>query len=410
MTITNGAKVKVDIKSEAFTLNLGGVNLWEKKNLKSETIIQSPAIDYKNKQIFLAQSSAGATNPDKGGTQGDIDINVLNYDTTKKLVMELKRQQDWNGKNYLDYNTEFNEYNYYKEGVKGWGHATQIGLEYAPDGTYVWVDYDSECVDRVFNKSKGLSDFYVVGKVLARIPVEKGVFLYNDKRVRTFTLNKRIPGLVKSDFATVSIDNVNGVLGVKYYNENNIMKVSLFDIEYTKDYLETKYMSDIKFTLIKTFDAPVVKWPKASKTGNAKKVYTNLTPNGWALFGDYVYFLHGTAYWSPTTATGQTDFYSPTKEMIEKGCYKFVGDEMVKETKLGNTHISCMNWKTLENETFHTEVAKSLAPFREPEGMAMIPTLDKNGNVTNLKLVIGFANGVPGDRNWTLMYKENNIG
>lgn len=63
--------------------------------------------------------------------------------------------------------------------------------------------------------------------------------------------------------------------------------------------------------------------------------------------------------------------------------------------------------KTGEEKIFHTEAAKSLASFREPEGMSVIPTLDSKGNVTNLKLVMGFANGIPGDRNWTMMYKEN---
>lgn len=407
MALTNGPSIKVDIRIPSRQLNFGKGDLWQKRTLMSATIMQSFTVDYKGEALYIAQCENGSRNPDRGATQGDVLINRVDYTGTRKKVIACRHADGWNGKSSLKYNKEFSEYNYVKEQVRGFGHGTQIALEYAPDGTYLWLDYDSPCVDRMKDHQKKLTDYYVVGKRLARIPTTGGAtFKPDDPRLSTFTLTKRIKNLTDSDFATVSIDNVNRLLAVKYTNEKHKMMVTLFKITYTASYASTKRMGDIEFTELTTFAAPSVRWPKAANVGWGRKSFGNLIPNGWAIFGDYVYFLAGTAYWAKTEQSGQTEWYSPTPNMLASGCYKFEKDgTFVKETNAGNAHVICYNWKTGESDVARTEAGRTLR-FREPEGMSVVPVLDDAGNVKALRLLMGFAGGSPGKRHWSVFEKK----
>lgn len=411
MAITSGSTVKADITATPNVANYNGVDLKEKKTLLSNTIPQCAVVDYKNKYIYVLQCRQGGKNPDYGASQGDIDINKMDFSGNRVSTIRLVHGGTWDNTSTPYYNTEFNEYNYAKGGVTGFGHGTQMAIEYAPDGVYLWIDYESPSADRAKDLTEGITDCYVVGKKLVRVPAtDNATFTYGDSRLKTFTLTSRIAGLVDSNFATVSIDNVNKLLAVKYVNDKNKMKVTTFSYYYNANYATSKAMSDIVFTELETFDAPLIRWPKAADNGWGTKVFANLIPNGWVIFGDYCYFYGGTAYWGESLDDGQLDWYSPKPELVTAGCYRFNEDGSYGvETRAGNHHVVCYNRKTKVKEVFHTEMYKSISPFRESEGMHIVPTLDSSGNVTALELIFGVANGVPGDRSWTLLSKKTTL-
>lgn len=137
--------------------------------------------------------------------------------------------------------------------------------------------------------------------------------------------------------------------------------------------------------------------------------YKDLSPGGFAIFGDYVYIFYGSSYWDKTGDSGQNTFYAPTPAMVTSGSYMFdENGEVVKSTKCGNSTLQCINRYTKAVETSQTEAGKSIT-FRETAGLFIIPTLDSSGNVTTLELLLGFAGGTVGSRDWTIMSKKTTI-
>jgi hypothetical protein len=423
LPITKGSTVVLDITAASNTTDFGGGQLWQETGFSSNTIEQSLVIDYKNNtDLIFVQSKSGATAPDAGGTQGDMDLNRMNYAGVRQNGMYLRHEEvGWGGDetdDFLAINEEFNLLQLYKNNANGFGHGTQIALEYAPDGMYIWTDYESLCLDRTGNKTEGGygREGYTVGKRLVRFKYQDGkTYIYGDSTLKTFTLTSRIAGLLDSGWATVSIDNVNKLLGVKYIDHNKVMKCTIFSFYYNADYPTTKYMSDIIFTELFTFSVPSITWPKANEWGYPRWTQTpeeqgklnkgNLVPNGWALFGDYVYLVYGTAYFnSDVSSGGQNEWFSPTPAFLASNGGSISDGIGGTYTKAGNTQIIRYNWKTGVQVKSLTEAGKSLV-HREPEGCFMVPQMDEYGNVGALELHFAFAGGIPGARNWTLMNK-----
>ncbi|WP_397537831.1 hypothetical protein [Rummeliibacillus pycnus] len=408
---TSGTAIKANITVGALNTNLGGGNINALPS-SQKTVLQSFVQDYKgDKSLILSQCKDGSTSPEMGGSQGDISLTKFKTTNALGTVTHLMHDESAMTGTYLGTNSETEKSCYYKTGASGWGHGTQVAIEYAPDGVYMWADYDSPCENRAKNKSAGFDDGHPVGKIVARFPMygtksfEGKSNVYGDSQIKTFTLNKRIAGLLDSDSATVSIDNVNGLLAVKYLDENRKMKITVFKITYTDAYKTSLKMADITFTELGTINAPKVKWAKATSTGKADPDnIANLTPNGWGIFGDYIYLMFGTAYWTKDTAQGgQKEWFSPDSALMTANGGSMSDGQGGTTTKLGNTQLMCLNWKTGTQELSFTEAGKSMV-HREPEGMFVRPTVS-GSNVTGLTVLMGFACDIPGHRKFSIYEK-----
>lgn len=418
MGITKGTNVKADISVATSNANLGGVDLWRKTGLECPTIMESFVVNYKgNKDLYIAQCTTGATNPDRGSTQGDIDLNRVDKNAVKQSVIRFRKPDEstyWNGSTTKQYNDFFENYNRIKNGIRGWGHPSQMAIEYAPDGAYIWVPHDCPMVARVLNQSDNMPDVYYQQTRLARVKLDDAQTYYTDEstqatRVKTFTLTSRIAGLTSPSNAIVSIDNVNRVLGVLYKDQDDVWKVTTFSMAYNSNYATSLKMGDIIFTELETTIVTPVRYPRVTQLGWSKMRYKDLSPGGFAIFGDYIYIFYGSAYWDKTENAGQNTFYAPTPAMITSGSYMFDEDgNFVKSTKAGNATLQCINRYTKAVETSFTEAGKSIS-FRETAGLFIIPTLDGSGNVTSLELLLGFAGGTVGNRDWTIMSKKTTI-
>lgn len=395
-----------------------GGNLWQKKTLIESTIVQSMAFDYRadpeKPEIFIMQCKSGS--PDGGKETGEQVLNRLDYKGNNLGTTGLQLLHK-HGTQFVEYESEWDNRlmtAYEKDGI-GFGHGTQIGIEFAPDGRYIWTDCDSPVINREITHKDGRWD--VVGTKLCRVKYYNNTtYRPNSPEVQKLSNTKLgLPsGLFKTPshigYCTVSIDNVNKLFAIKYvdYTDNAQMKLSVYKYSYPSSYDGTP--NSMTFIHQKTFNINPIKWWLARIDGSCSHRKGDLVPNGWAIFGDYVYLGYGTAYWNrkenvENGQSGQWKFYSPKTTngyVYDSGFY---ADNQTPITKVGNTRIRCYNWKTgqLVNESF-TEAGKS-NNHRELEGLAIIPTV-VNGNVTKLKLFLSFAGGVPGDRDWSFFYKE----
>lgn len=399
----------VDLGTAAYNLNLAGNNLWQLQTLHQATILQSMAFDYKKTtpEIYVMQCKNGGT--EGGKTLGEMVINRLagSGNNLGTAGTHLVHRHDTTGETYA-VESEWNKRemtNYEKTG-RGFGHGTQIALEYAPDGTYIWMDHNSPTINRT--KTPVSAQWDVVGTNLARVKYVDGA-VYNpfSTQVQALSNSKlNIPsGLFKTgtSYHTVSIDNHNKLFSVKYVDhlDGDQMKISVYKMSYA-NYTDTA--NSITFTHQMTFYVERLPWWLAREDGTCSSKRGQLVPNGWAIFGDYIYMGYGTAYWNSQDAleakvAGQWKFFSPD----EVGGTYYDGEPI---EKVGNVHLRCYNWKTgeLVSESF-TEAGKSNI-HRELEGLAILPTI-VSGVVKELKLVFAFAGGPTGNRDWSMFYKEN---
>jgi hypothetical protein len=114
----------------------------------------------------------------------------------------------------------------------------------------------------------------------------------------------------------------------------------------------------------RSFGTPLVDFAPPSISG---------TPQGYALYGSYMYFLTGDAYPGDGTPSGD-----------------------------GNTYVSSIDINTgaLKQGPVLTKAGSTLF-FREPEGLAIYRT-----DAGEARLFIGFATGEEGDRRSSIFYKN----
>lgn len=400
----------VDMNTPSYPLNLAGNNLWQLQTLQQATILQSMAFDYKKTipEIYVMQCRNGDV--DAGKTLGEMVINRLGGDGQNLGAIGTHlTHYHHSSEETFTMESEWNprEMTVYEKYSIGFGHGTQIALEYAPDGIYIWFDYGSFVINR--SKTPTTAQWDVVGTQLARTKYNNGTFL-KPISPQIQALSNSVLGIPDGPFKTgtsyhtVSIDNHNKLFAVKYvdHTDNDKMKVSVYKMSYGSGY--TNHPNTITYTHQNTFYVESMPWWLAREDGTCSSKKSQLVPNGWAMFGDYIYMGYGTAYWNSQDAlqakvAGQWKFFSPD----EPGGTYFDGTPIEKR---GNVHLRCYNWKTGELVSENFTEAGYTNVHRELEGLAIIPKI-VNGIVQEIKLVFAFAGGPTGDRNWSMFYKEN---
>jgi hypothetical protein len=113
-----------------------------------------------------------------------------------------------------------------------------------------------------------------------------------------------------------------------------------------------------------TFGSPLVDFKQPTISG---------TPQGYTLYGSYMYYLTGDAYPGDGTPTGD-----------------------------GNTYVTSIDINTgaVKQGPVLTKAGSTLH-HREPEGLAIYRT-----DAGEARLFIGFATGVAGDRRSSIFYKN----
>jgi hypothetical protein len=414
----------IDLSTESLQTGWGSTIVWQEQTLVESTILQCMAFDYKGKEtdpiIYVMQCKGGST--DGGKECGDMVLNKLKSDATQyttgstghqllhthDATLPTKQIEDeWSYKYMTDYEPN---------GI-GFGHGTQIGIEYAPDGTYLWFDHGSLVINRGVADTSARWD--VVGIRACRVKYVDGKISHpSSSEIQQVSNTKlALPDgamYTGSSYHTISIDNVNKLLAVKYVDETDPdrqMKLAVYSFSYNSAYTTTPTPSNMTFTKLATIDVPRMGFWLARVDGTCSSKQRQLVPNGWAIFGDYLYLGYGTAYWTSLASlapgnhtAGQWEFFSP--DSYSPGDTYYDGTTI---DHVGNTLLRRVNWKTgvIEQE-FHTEAAKSLT-HRELEGMSIIPFTDATGAVTKLQLHFAFAGGATGDRNFSMMYKETTL-
>jgi hypothetical protein len=391
----------LDIAASSFAMNNNNQGtLFEETTLITTTIPQSLAIDTKavpgDVKLYISQLKTGST--DGGSQTGEFIINELSSNGVNTGIMTFNHDHDASGAYTSVPNRDDATKTVYleKNGV-GFGHGSEA-IEYAPDGTYIWIETKSPVVARSITPSG--ED--VFGTALARIKFVNGSTVTpSSAAVQNVDLVKLGLSNAKYDMFNASIDNVNRLLGVMYIDNNDSGKLKIAIFQYDYDAYDGTPNS-INYTKLKTMTVPWKQWWKANTDGTCSTTVVNHILNGWTLFGNYIYVGWSTAYWATAgSSNGQADFFSPS---AVGGTY---GDG-TSVTKVGNTVLQSFDWNTgvLKKEN-HTEAAKSLV-YRELEGFAMIPTV-VNDKITHLKLCFGFAGGITGARNWSVMTKDSDI-
>lgn len=411
--------VLVDLAGASINTDFGGGLLWQKTGLSANTMMQNIIFDYKvdptKPEMYLVQCENGSS--DGGSKAGELVVNHMNYaGTAITAAMKLLH-------NHSDIAARMDGIATFREvGGRGFGSGTQGAIEYTVEKipnatnpsqldslseTYLWLDCGSPVINRTLTSDK--AEFDVTGNHLCRIKFNAGSTARpNDVTVQELSVKRLFE---KSDFgaqvsrATVSIDNVYKRLAFKYLDENTgEMKVSIFQMDYSN---YKNHVSEINFIPLSTFKVPTKSWWKANSDGTCSSTKAYLYASGFTIFGDYIYFGYGSAYWAPTGSNfGQQDVFSPS---TASGTY---GDGTAI-TMVGNTHLRCYDWTKVNTngdmilvKEVMTEAGKSMT-HREIQGMHAIPTVDENGNVTKLRVMFTFSGGMVGARTWSVFEKEN---
>ena len=214
--------------------------------------------------------------------------------------------------------------------LNGFGHGVAIGVEPVGSDAYLWTETDA-------NPGSGY------GRAIARFRFSNGVSLTpTSSAVQVF---RPVSGSTSN---TLSIDTLNGRIGVRYRTSAG-MGYRVYDLAAFKAGA---------FTPLHSF----------AQTGVDGETF-----QGWALYGDYVYQMTGTAYTSESGANPPSGH--------------------------GNTYVTCLDVRTgALVQRSRTEAAYSLG-YREPEGMAVQRTSPP-------RLMLGFASGATGARKVSLYYKQ----
>ncbi|NUP21724.1 MAG: Teichoic acid biosynthesis protein C (Precursor) [Streptomyces sp.] len=219
--------------------------------------------------------------------------------------------------------------------LQGFGHGVSLGVQHASDGTvWIWTEADAE-------------DGY--GRGVTR-------FRFFDGAVRTtkdVKVRHPIPGSTGNQpsvcMATKRIAVRHRVDGTPRY------RVWDLDAFVARDYSE----------------------PLADFAQTGTHPDPDIPFQGYALHGDLVYQLAGTAYDAKANP--------PAKH--------------------GNAHLSCLDIRTGKLiQRRRTEAGHSL-DFREPEGLAV-----RHGAGPGPRLLLGLASGAAGERRFSIYYKQGKPG
>jgi hypothetical protein len=244
MATTDTSKMLVNVHNEGIQTAYNGQNLWQQQTLVESTILQSMAFDYKGKEtapnIYVMQCKAGST--DGGKECGDLVLNKLNPDgsqaTAGSTGTRLIHKHDGVGTFQIEDEWSYKYLTTYEKDGYGFGHGTQIGIEYAPDGIYLWFDHNSMVINRTLCDKSARWD--VVGTQACRVKYSDSTTIKADSALVQPVTNTQlgIPDggqYVGSAYHTISIDNVNKLFAVKYvdYTDNATMKVAVYKMDYT---------------------------------------------------------------------------------------------------------------------------------------------------------------------------------
>ncbi|MEU1512194.1 Teichoic acid biosynthesis protein C (Precursor) [Streptomyces sp. NPDC005811] len=209
--------------------------------------------------------------------------------------------------------------------LQGFGHGVSMGVQNAPDGTvWIWTEADSQG-----GYGQGVTRFrFVPGAVRTAA----------DVRIR-----KPIPGSTNNQ---PSVCMTSKRLSVRY-RMNGKARYRVWDLE---PFVDRDYAD------------PVADFAQTGAHPDPKIPF-----QGYALHGDHVYQLAGTAYDAVTNPPARR----------------------------GNAYLSCLDIRTGELlQRTRTGAGQSLT-YREPEGLA----------VRGSRLYMGFASGTAGARRFSLYYK-----
>ena len=223
--------------------------------------------------------------------------------------------------------------------LRGFGHGEQIGVESAGRGAapYLWTEY------------RALNGW---GTRLARFRFVDGATI--DSRDRSIAdRTPRLPGLAAPRPA---IDPWHDRLVVRF-NRNGRLRAVVYDLD---DAARGRLDARHRLAEVAVPDPDGARQPA----------------QGFALFGQYLYLLHGTPYGRAGSAA-----------------------------QLGNAHITCID--LIEDRVVGRRLTRAFRElnFREPEGMA-IQTLRPRGRPAQARLCFGFISGAAGRRRASIAYKN----
>ncbi|WP_369169700.1 Teichoic acid biosynthesis protein C (Precursor) [Streptomyces sp. R28] len=213
--------------------------------------------------------------------------------------------------------------------LQGFGHGVSMGVQNDPDGTvWIWTEADAKG-----GYGQGVTRFrFFDGAVRTR----------EDVKVRN-----PIPGST--------------------HNQPSVCMTSRrIAVRHRIDDKPRYRVWDLDAFVARDYSAPVADFPQTGAHPKAEIPF-----QGYALDGDHLYQLAGTAYHAKTNPPA----------------------------KRGNAHISCLDIRTGELlDQQRTEAGHSL-DHREPEGLAVRP------HGSGARLCLGLASGPEGARRFSIYYK-----
>lgn len=384
--VQNPSNLYVDLHKDANNVSFGTNPAIKKKALSQVTVGQSFVVNYRNNltnpNLYAAQCRNKSLTGDRGAEHGDLVINKLSAAGSVLSTMYLNHHHFKNsydsipGRFYEGINDDFRAF--------GFGHGSQIAIEYAPDNVYLWTDCLSEVIDTV--KTESSKRYDVAGDGLCRFIYKNGSFTPDSPEIQVFTPIDLF-GATGANYTnlSISIDNEFHRMAVRY--KDNLLGgdyyVAIFQISYTGN--------KPTFLLLNTILYPIIDWWKVDENGDPIPVQAPLPYQGMSLFGNYLYTQHGTGY-------HDANFFSPSNITDNGGVYPNGSPIQI----VGNHHITRVDWSSGIMVDFNHIQAYPSLDYREPEGLFMIPTKDALGNITALELCFGYASGPVGARLWTL--------
>ncbi|HEV7936284.1 MAG TPA: teichoic acid biosynthesis protein C [Actinomadura sp.] len=223
--------------------------------------------------------------------------------------------------------------------LRGFGHGEQIGIESAGAGAvpYLWTEYRAR-------------DGW--GTRLARFRFADGASIDSSHP----GISDRTPRLLGLASPRPAIDPWHNRLVVRFTRDGRL-RAAVYDLDDAR-----KGLLDGRHRLAE------VSLPDPSRSTQPAQ--------GFALFGQYVYLFHGTAY-------GRDGSKAPT----------------------GNAHITCVDMNTGRVVERRLTTAFRGLTFREPEGMA-IQVTSPGDHAPEVRLCFGFASGATGARRASIAYKN----
>ncbi|QKV94705.1 teichoic acid biosynthesis protein C [Streptomyces sp. NA02950] len=311
-TFSARTEASAAIEGGRFDLAVPSTQLLREKTPHNGTVLQSFAFDDTNKHLYVIQLMEGGIQLD--GEPGP----VSGADRAARGDMCVTKMSLAGAELGSMY-------------VKGFGHGVAIGCEPVGGTAYLWTESDA---DPASGYGRAISRFrFAAGTVLA-------------SGSSSLVEHRPVPGSTGNQPA---VDMLNKRLMLRY-RLNGVPRYRLMRLA---DVTAGKYPA--------VYDIPQV------------GVAANETFQGFAVLGDYVYQLTGTAY----TDEGGTN--PPSGH--------------------GNTYVSCIDLRSGELvQRARTEAGYSL-DYREPEGMAIQLTSPR-------RLCMGFASGASGDRKASVYYKS----